>query len=148
MAVDTNDKQMNDEPYGIITLYFDIKLLTLNEYILLERTNKFISANKKKQLTHKVKNICKSQVIGNVKFSDVYDVRIDWHRTDNRHDSDNVFFGVKFLLDGMVQENIIPNDSRKHIRNIFNFIHKSNKEHIVLTLLTHNTKFLNKSLQL
>ena len=98
-------------------------LITLNEYISLERSSKFIAASKKKEFTNKVAWLIKAQ---NIKLNDcLHDVEIIWYRKNKKHDSDNVFFAVKFILDGMVTSGALATDGRKNIRHIHNYIEQS-----------------------
>ena len=99
------------------------ELPTLNEYIKAERgtKGKYIAAKLKKNATESVAWFVQSQSVLLPKDT-LFDVVIDWYRKDKRHDSDNVFFGVKFILDGLVLSGKLENDNRKHIQNIHNNI--------------------------
>jgi len=46
------------------------------------------------------------------------DVTCTWITKDLRKDPDNVSAGVKFILDGLVQAGILPDDRRKQINSI------------------------------
>jgi Holliday junction resolvase RusA-like endonuclease len=111
------------------------KLPTLNEYILWERGNKFAAASKKKAFTFKVALIAKSQI--KEKLTGCYDIELTWCVPTNKQDSDNVFFAVKFLLDGLVLAQILPNDGRKNVRNISHKIitDKTKKESVIVNLI-------------
>jgi len=109
-----------------LILRYEMALPTLNEYIEVERINRNRAALLKKAWTQKVKwwtlEQCKIQLRG------LYDLDIVWYRDCKRHDADNVYFGIKFLLDGIVAAGVLPGDDRKVIRDISNHIrqHKSN----------------------
>ena len=47
-----------------------------------------------------------------------YDVICRWTTGSARSDSDNVYFAIKFILDGVVAAGALPGDGFKHIRNI------------------------------
>ncbi len=85
---------------------------TLNEYIQVERGNRFASAKMKKTYTDMVVY----QTIGKKWEGGLADVIIEW-RTSRRADHDNVAFAKKFILDGLVKARVIGNDNPKHIRN-------------------------------
>ena len=89
--------------------------ITLNEYIKAERTNKFISAKIKQEMTDKICFLTKSQNI--ILENCLYDLNFIWYKPNNRQDHDNISFAKKFILDGFVKAGIIPNDSPKYIRN-------------------------------
>jgi len=43
---------------------------------------------------------------------------ITWCEPDERRDPDNIMAGQKFILDGLVQAGVLPNDSQKYVRGI------------------------------
>lgn len=93
------------------------KLDTLNEYIEAERSNKYAAAQMKKKNT-KICQIAAMQIKGKIDPLKQYDVEITWCVTNNRQDPDNVYSGVKYILDGLVKAKVIKNDGRKNIRFI------------------------------
>lgn len=104
-----------------------MEMISLNEYINAERSNKFIAAKIKKESTEISKLYSKSIKLDREKQ---YDLEIHWHTKDKRKDSDGVFFSVKFILDGITDKKdklgnitlgILPNDTYRYIRNIFNY---------------------------
>lgn len=109
------------------TFIIPCELCTLNEYIGAERTNKHIAAGIKKKQTKLVNLFCKKINIDKTKQ---YDLEINWFTKDKRKDSDNVFFAIKFIQDGMVESGILDNDGYKQIRHINNkrFIGESKVE--------------------
>jgi hypothetical protein len=110
----------------ILHLKYEIWIPTLNEYIDAERVNKYKAANMKKVLTQKIKFWTMSQ--SRIKLHGLHDVVLIWTRKDRRHDADNVYAGIKFLLDGIVAAGTLPGDDRKHVRHISHEIHQGNKE--------------------
>jgi hypothetical protein len=63
-----------------------------------------------------------------------YNMIINWHVTNNKIDSDNVFFAVKFILDGLVKSGTLNGDGRKYIKNINNTIVTEKKYYIEVEL--------------
>ena len=47
-------------------------------------------------------------------------VQLEWIEPNNKRDPDNVFAGVKFILDGLENAGILKNDTRKWIMAIDN----------------------------
>lgn len=43
---------------------------------------------------------------------------ITWYEPNRHRDPDNIMAGQKFILDGLVESGIIPNDNQKHIQGI------------------------------
>lgn len=89
--------------------------VSLNEYILAERSGKINGAKIKKQQTDSVYYLTRSQ-----KFKlepKKHDVIFTWYKPDNRKDHDNICFAKKFILDGVVNAGILPGDTHKYINN-------------------------------
>lgn len=109
------DKMLHDTPLSDNELIIPIPLITLNQYIFIERGNKFNAAKKKKELTAKVAQYAKSL---NIDFNGLYDLEITWTTPNNKTDADNTYFAQKFILDGIVAAGKLKDDTRKHIRHI------------------------------
>lgn len=94
-------------------IYLDHNFPNWNDYINLERTNKYIANN----LKQKEKEIVKYFTIGK-KYTGKYpvEITIKKHFKDYRQDLDNV--RIKGLLDGLVSNGIIKNDNLKHVQKI------------------------------
>ena len=118
-----------------LTLVYEISIITANDYIDLERLNKYKAAATKRTFTNRIKFWTLSQVKPNLMMQGTYDLVVDWYRKDRRHDADNVYFGIKFLLDGIVAAGVVADDSRKHIRNISHRIHDGKKMQVVMQFL-------------
>lgn len=84
-----------------------------NEYINMERTNKFKANN----LKQKEKKLIWAKTIGE-KYEGKYPIEIAFkpHFKDFRQDLDN--FRYKGLLDGLVSAGVLKNDNLKHIQRI------------------------------
>jgi hypothetical protein len=95
------------------------ELCTLNEYIKTERNNRYQAGATKTSQTL----ICwKYARDSNLKLNGLFDLEINWFVKDYRTDSDNIFFAVKFILDGIVKAGVLPGDSRRYVRNIYHNI--------------------------
>lgn len=108
---------------NVIRIYCDF--VYLNEYINTERRNKYAAAKIKDKLTNEVAWQCKSKrchrPIGKV------DMIFKWH-VKGRHDSDNIAFAKKFVLDGMVQAGLLENDNPKCVRHLADYIYRDLKK--------------------
>ncbi len=94
-------------------IYIEQDFLNWNDYINLERSNKF-AANKVKQDEKKTVAFL---VVGK-KYNGEYPVEIIFrkHFKDLRQDLDNV--RIKGVLDGLVACGVLKNDNLKHIQRI------------------------------
>jgi len=98
------------------TLVIKSELPDLNSYINTERSNKFAAHQLKKKATRAVQHEINLQIskFKVKKFKRIY-LYIDYYCKDKRKDMDNVAFAKKFILDGMVNAKVIPNDGWKQI---------------------------------
>ena len=108
----------------------DKALCDLNTYINKERANKFNGARIKKQETEFVMLFTKRLAPVTEYPVDVY---IEWHQ-NGRKDPDNIAFGIKFILDGLVKNGIIQNDGQKQIRSIHHTFIKDTADFCIVKL--------------
>lgn len=110
----------------------ECRLLTLNDYIQIERGNKFMAAKEKKRYTE----ICSLYAMSgiNTVLKGLYDVKIIWNVETNKHDADNVYFACKFILDGLVHSKRLVADGRKNIRHISHEIYTKEKYNVEVIL--------------
>ena len=106
-------------------LRIDCDFVYLNEYIDRERTNRMIASSIKKKLTN---TVMEQALYANCnKPKRQVDMIFTWH-VKGRHDSDNIAFAKKFVLDGMVKAGVLENDSPKWVRHLKDYIyHDVNK---------------------
>ena len=107
----------------------NVVLPTLNEYIEAERTHKNIASKIKNDFTVLCKNASFGLLKCGIDPSKKYNIKIIWH-VNNRKDHDNIAFGIKFILDGMVNAGVLHNDSPSHIWNI-SHIFVDSKEYLI-----------------
>lgn len=93
------------------------ELTDLNSYVYAERSNRFKGAKIKAAETQRVAGELMVQRVKKLK-EPIVELVCYWYTKDNRKDADNVSFALKFIMDGMVQAGMIPNDSRKFTGSI------------------------------
>lgn len=88
-------------------------LPTMNEVIAVSKIRYGKYADMKRKYTELVKNCAKGlPAIESANF------HITWYAKDKRKDPDNIASGIKFLLDGLVEGGILPNDGWKEVKSI------------------------------
>lgn len=104
--------------------------MSLNEYINIERGNKFAAAKIKKNETESVYWFIKAQELKPMKGK----VRIvfHWYVKNIKKDPDNIAFGKKYILDGLVMAGILKNDGQKNIGGFSDHFHIDKKEGVVI----------------
>lgn len=88
---------------------FDLDVLkagTLNKYINLERTNKYLASKLKKQLTYYCRSVVLKAIEDGVEFEWPCKLEFTWYLPDKRIDPDNWEFTQKFIFDGMQKADI------------------------------------------
>ncbi len=101
------------------------KIITLNEYINAERSNKFAAAKIKHRETERVAWECKAQRIKPVEK--ITKVVFSYYHKDHRLDFDNIEVYQKFVWDGLVVAGIIPDDTQEYTPNERTHIHSIDK---------------------
>lgn len=92
------------------------QLTTLNEYIKMERGNKFAAAKDKKDETDFVRWACVEQ--GLERIEKPCTVAFYWYMANKRKDLDNISFGAKAILDGCVTAGVLQDDGYEWVRGI------------------------------
>ena len=89
----------------------------LNQYTLACRGNRY-GGNQVKQKNQAVviSEILRQKLTPLNKFP--CKLSIKWYEPNLRRDIDNITFGVKFILDALVESGIIPDDSQKFVDQI------------------------------
>ncbi len=113
---------------------FEIKgrLMGLNEYINEQRRSPITGAAAKETQTNIVAWSCKKIPV----ITKQVDVYVDWYVGSKRMDKDNIYFAIKFILDGLVTAGRLKDDGWKEIRNIYNnaYVDRYNA-HVEVTLV-------------
>lgn len=102
-------------------------IITLNEYIDLERTNKFGAADKKREETDAVAWQIKTQKIP--AFEKITKIIFIWKHRNRRKDLDNVEFSQKFIRDGLVVAGVVRNDTWQYFPTTTIHKHLVDKKH-------------------
>jgi len=108
------------------------ELVDLNTYINAERTNRYIAAAIKKNMTHMVAAEAKAQL---KPIPQISKITFIWRHRDKRKDFDNVEGSQKFIRDGLVQAKIISNDGWQHFPPRTLHKHEINKHNPGVTVL-------------
>lgn len=114
------------------------KLPSLNEVIRENRKNRYAGA-KIKQDTEKIilRYIAKALGTGELKPVSVpCIVCIEWHEKSKRRDVDNIQSAQKFILDALVSAEVLPDDSRKYVTQIYHEIIDDDENKVSVTIET------------
>lgn len=92
------------------------EMVSLNEYINAERTNRYKAAAIKKDETERVYWEARQQKLEGELGK--HDFRFTWYVKDRRKDPDNCFFACKFIFDGLVKAGVIHCDGQECVGSI------------------------------
>jgi len=92
------------------------EFISLNDYINKERANKFAAYAIKKEETERVNWEARIQHLPHLEHP-VY-LEFHWYCKNKKKDPDNIIFAKKFILDGMVQAQVLRGDGWEDILGI------------------------------
>lgn len=90
------------------------RLMGLNEYIRLCRSNKYLAANEKAHTENMIMAHIKTQ-FKNKEISEKVYLKFSWFEQNKKRDLDNIAFAHKFILDALVKCRTIKNDGWANI---------------------------------
>jgi len=112
------------------------ELPNLNSYINAERRNRFMGAKLKKDATELVR-LQSLRYAGKLTEFPV-DINFEWHSKPNRGkhlDHDNRSFAKKFVLDGLVEAGVLPDDNYKHVGDFNDVFIVDDENYVVVELV-------------
>ena len=90
----------------------------LNEIIEMSKIHWGEYANEKRILTYEIALLAKTQI--KRKYQKI-DLTFYWYCENRRRDKDNIIAGQKFIIDALVEAEIIKNDGWNEIGNIIHY---------------------------
>ena len=97
------------------------QLPSLNDYTKACRSNKYSGSAMKKKVEQ---DITKCLLIASYKRSLSWIgkypvmVKITWYEPNMKRDIDNITFGTKFILDSLVKNGVLKDDSRRYVSEL------------------------------
>ena len=89
----------------------DMKLPSLNDYIKVCRTNKFMAGKYKKELEEQIGMF----LLKMPKYEKPIKIHFTWIEGNKKRDLDNICFAKKFILDAMQKFGKLENDNRNYV---------------------------------
>lgn len=115
-----------------MTFIIDQKLPSLNDYIYACRSG----ANPGNKFKREVEDIIGWYIaISKLpKISSPVIIHFEWHEKTKRRDADNIASAKKFILDALVKQGILIDDSRKYVRGFTDTIIDDAKDFVVVNI--------------
>ena len=113
------------------------KLPSLNETISANRANRYAGAKLKKDIESIIGWAIREAVLTKTlkPITNPCVINIEWHEATKRRDVDNIHSSVKFILDAMVKNGILQNDSRKYVVGFHDTIIDDQEDFVVVKLI-------------
>lgn len=113
------------------------KLPSLNETISANRANRYAGAKLKKNIEDCIGwAIIEAVATKSLKpVTNPCVIEIEWHEATMRRDVDNIQSSQKFILDAMVKNGILKNDSRRYVKQIYHKVIDDNNNHVVVRII-------------
>lgn len=110
------------------------RLMGLNEYTRLNRSNKYMGAAAKKKEQEYIK-WCIWEQIGKIKIDKPVIGNFTWIEENKRRDLDNICFAKKFILDALVESGILKDDNRKCVEGFIDTFEYADKSKVIVELM-------------
>lgn len=108
------------------------KLPSLNDVIAKNRTNRYVGADFKKKIETSIGWAIKKAKLKPIETPCV--IEIEWHEATKRRDVDNIHSSVKFILDALVKNGILKNDSRRYVKQIYHEVIDDTTDFVVVKI--------------
>lgn len=89
----------------------NMKLPSLNDYIRVCRSNKFLAAKYKKDIEEQIHYF----LLKMPKYEKPIKIHFTWVEGNKKRDLDNICFAKKFILDAMQKYGKLENDNRNYV---------------------------------
>ena len=122
----------------MITIKIPHELADLNKFIYEQRANRFGGNKIKRQNTELCKTYFKKAINEGLKLNGdslPINITFEWHVKNKRKDKDNIAFAKKFVLDGMVESGLIPNDGWGEVGNLTDTFQVNKKKQGVIVYI-------------
>ena len=108
------------------------KLPSLNDVIGKNRTNRYMGAKLKRDIQDEIGQYIRLAVLHGdaAPQGKQCTISITWHERTKKRDVDNIQSAQKFILDAMVEQGIIHDDSRKYVAQIYHHIVDDDRDYV------------------
>lgn len=112
------------------------KLPSLNDYTKANRSNVYMANKFKQQIQYDIR-----RYIGNApKFINPVILHFIWIEENARRDLDNVAFAKKFILDALVNNNILVDDSQRFVKGFSDEFRRGRSASVIVEIEEINEK--------
>ena len=62
-------------------------------------------------------------------------MRFEWHERTKKRDADNIASAKKFILDALVKNGVLEDDSRKYVKGFYDAIIDDKEDFVIVELV-------------
>lgn len=62
-------------------------------------------------------------------------MRFEWHERTKRRDADNIASAKKYILDALVKNGVLADDSRKYVKGFYDTIIDDKEDFVIVELI-------------
>lgn len=95
-------------------------LPSLNQVIDTNRSHRMAGAKQKKDVQAGIETVIMAARLTPVDYPVI--IEIAWQEPNEKRDVDNIQSSKKFILDSLVEMRILPNDGRKWVKQIHDYV--------------------------
>lgn len=113
-------------------LRIDEKLPSLNEVISKNRANRYVGAKLKKNVQESIGWYIKKALADGSLHPVLKEsvLNVYYHEKTRRRDVDNIQSAQKFILDSLVEQGILPDDSQKWVSQIYSKVIHDDSDYV------------------
>lgn len=93
------------------------RLPSLNDYTEACRSSPYVGSKMKKKAQKLIELEIRKAKLDAIKDYPCT-ISINWYEKDQRRDVDNIIFAQKFILDGLVNQKVLIDDSQKYVNRL------------------------------
>ena len=110
----------------------DEKLPGLNQVLDANRANRIMGAKLKREVQDEIGQYIRIALMHGdlVPPGCQVTISITWHEKTKRRDVDNIQSAQKFILDAMVEQGVLEDDSRKYVTQIYHLIVDDKRDYV------------------
>lgn len=116
------------------------RLPSLNEYIRECRASAVGANSKKKKREEEIQWAYYATAKRRKPIKEPCIICIEWHEKTQRRDVDNIQAAQKFILDAIVRAEVIPDDNRIYVKQVFNEVVDDTEDLVIVRIYSAQKK--------
>lgn len=113
------------------------KLPSLNEWWNALASNKYVGSKFKQEIEEAIGWDIRQALASNTlhKPKGIVMIYFEWHERTKKRDADNIVSAKKFILDALVKQGVLIDDSRKYVKGFYDEIVDDKEDYVKVRLV-------------